>query len=253
MLRTKKKVLIEGTAMTTRFQVNVVLTCTMVGLVTSCQGPTKQADMSWRARGAPPELQTIDERAQQLMAAVADANWPRVHAYVQDINSAWQAYKYPTVVPLTYPRPPEVLLRGPLDGTMFRLRFAAGKQQAREIMKAANEIDAAALKLFEYYLPDAPLDLRRLRMLEGRIVLNATQDQIGPASDTLKEVRNLWARVRPVVGTESSPDAIAKFEDCLLAQQAALNNRDPDALAACARQAVDAMSETLRVPYKKKE
>lgn len=231
--------------MTTRLCLNVVWLSTMAWLVASCHESGQRADLARAVYGAPPELQTIGERAQQLMAAAADDNWPQIHTYVKDINDAWLAYKYPTVAPLAYPRPPAVMLRGPLDGAMFRLKFAHDKGQAQEIMKAAGEIDAAALKLLEYYTPTVPLDLRRLRMLEGQVLLSATQNRIDPASDTLKEVYRVWERVRPEVEARSSADAVGTFEECLAAQQAAVDQRDYKVLTASARQGIDRVNEML--------
>ena len=234
--------------MALRLSVSIVLLCALVGFMTSCAGPEKRADSSATGPGAPPELETIGERAPQIVMAAADGNWPQVRAYVKNICAAWQEYKYPTVAPVSCRRPPAALFRGPLDGAMFRLRYAAGKGQAAETMQAAHEVEAATLKLFEYYAPTTPLDLRRLRMLEGRIVLNAAQDKMSPASDAFDEVRSAWGRVRPTIA-ESRPDALAAFEDSLSAQQAALNKPDLAALAACARQAITAINGMQRLPY----
>lgn len=237
--------------MRTRVLVKVVLLSAMVGLVTSCPHFDKKVNLALVVHSAPPELQTIAERSQQILVAAVDSNWPQVQAYAKDINAAWQQYRGPAVTPLSYPRPPALLLRGPLEGAMFRLRYAVGKGETGETMKAANEIDAAAIQVFEYYAPTIPLDLRRLRMLEGRIMVQAVQNRTDLASDSLKEIRTVWKRLRPTVEAQSSPEAAAAFEDCLLAQQAALDRYDPDALVACARQAFDKTSEALRQSYEK--
>ncbi len=233
--------------MTARVRVIVVLTCMVAGLMTSCESPPKQTVYPpVAAHRVPPELLTIDARAQQLMLAVADNNWPQIHACVKDINDAWLTYKYPTVTSVAYRRPPTVLLRGPLDGSVLRLKFAHGKGQAQGIMVAANEIDAATILLLEYYLPEAPLDLRRLRMLEGRILVNATQNRLAPALAAFEEMRRVWERVRPAVAAEFSEEAVGAFEECLSAQQAALNSRDYEAFAAWARQGMDRVNERVR-------
>jgi len=226
---------------------NMVLLCAMAGLLTSCAGPAERVAPSSAGGGAPPELEMMSERAQQIVLAAADGNWPQVRAYVKDICAAWQEYKYPSLAPVSYRRPPAPLFRGPLDGAMFRLRFAAGKGQAAETMKAAHEVDAAALKLFEYYPATPPLDVRRLRMLEGRVVLNAAQDQMNLASAAFDEVRRAWESVRPTLA-EASPDTLAAFEGNLSAQRTALDQRDRNALAACARQAIATINGMQRLP-----
>jgi len=238
--------------MAVRFRVNVVLTCAMAGLVTSCASSNEKANSSLAVRGAPQELQTIGERAGQIVMAAIDDDWPQVRVCVQDLCNAWQEYKYPTVASSAYPRPPAPLFRGPLDGWMLRLRFAAGKGQAQETMKAAQEVDAAALKLFEYYSPTTALDLRRLRMWEGRVVLNATQDQMDRASDALREARSTWGRVHRTIEAQSGPDTATTFENSLSAQRTAVHKRNPNTLVTGARQAIDAVNETLRSSHEEK-
>lgn len=258
--------------MTTRRCVHAVLLGLLVGLATSCREPPEKA----RARGdepaaalpaarrVPPELQTIGERPPQILRAAADNDWPQVHICVKELNEAWLAYKYPTVAALGYPRPPVVQLRGPLDGAMFRLRFADAQGQAQEIMQAASEVEAASLELFAYYLGGASgnssparakdysssvrandysplLEWRRLRMLEGRLLLHAVAGRLDRAQSTLTEVRTVWEHLRPALETPSQPDVPAQWDDGLAAQQEALNHGDPAALAVCARQALEAL------------
>ena len=106
--------------------------------------------------------------------------------------------------------------------------------------------------LLEYYVSTALLDLRRLRMLEGRIVLNATLDKMNLASDALNEVRGAWERVRPTLAA-SDPDGLATFEDSLSAQRTALDQRDRLALATCARQAIATINGMQGLPYAARE
>ncbi len=237
--------------MIAQWRVNTILLGALAGLVTSCASPEKKADSPSAGASAPPALETIGERAQQIVMATADGNWPQAQACVKDLCAAWQAYRYPTAAPVSYPQPPASLFRGPLEGAMFRLRFAAGKGQATETMKAAQEVDAAALKMFEYYLSTPLLDLRRLRMLEGRIVLHTTQRKMNLASDTFNEVRSAWEGMRPTMA-ELSPDVRAAFEDSLSAQQTALNKYDREALATCARQAIATINGMLQLSSQSK-
>ena len=235
--------------MLARWCVHVILIGAMAGLVTSCAGDKKEPSTSLVLPNTSPALQRIGERAEEIIAAAADDNWPRVFTYVRDIHDAWLDYKQPTIVPLSTPRPPSTLLHGRLDAAMGRLRAAAAARKPKETMRAANDVDAAALELFEYYNPTIPPDLHKLRALQRRIALDAADGKVNVASDTLRKVRSTWSRVRPIVEAKSGATVTTAFESTLAAQQAAINKRNAAELGISARDAMAMLDDMQQLSY----
>jgi hypothetical protein len=241
--------------MLARGSINLVVLCAVAALVTSCgEEEREQAAAGSYAAWVPPErvppaLLRIGERAEDVMAAAADENWPRVLAYVRDISDAWHDYQHPTVAPVSFPRPPATLLYGQMDTAVARLQDAAAARQATGTIRAANDVDAAAAELHEYYHPTIPTDLHRLRALERRIALDAAEGQIDGTGVTLSRARRAWTRVRPVVEVNSSPSAVAALDDMMDSQQVALEARNSDTLGIYARLAIDLIREMERLSY----
>jgi hypothetical protein len=243
--------------MLARWSIRVVILGAMVVWVTSCGEQRRERQVGTTVAGyiAPeaeaPTLQRIGQRAQEIILAAADDNWPRIYAYLAEVRDAWQDYQRPTAVPPSSSRSSGTLLYGRLDAALARLRAAAAAQAKGATMRAANDVDAAALDLFEYYNPAIPSDLHRLRVLEQRVVLDATDGRIDAVAATLKEARDAWRRVRATVTANSSPSVTAAFETNLRAQEAALRRGDSEELAAQARQAMDLIQGMQRLSYEK--
>ncbi len=238
-----------------RWSINLVLWCVMVALVTSCgeERREREAAGSYAAwvppERVPPALLRIGERAEDVMVAAADENWPRVLAYVRDISDAWRDYKNPTVEPVSSPRPPATLLYGQMDTAVARLQDAAAARQVTGTIRAANDVDAAAAELHEYYHPAIPTDLHRLRALERRIALDAAEGRIDGTAVTLSQARRAWTRVRPVVEANSSPSAVAALDHLMASQQVALEARNHETLGIYGRQAIDLIRDMERLSY----
>lgn len=241
--------------MRVRWPISVIVLGVMVMLVTSCgkQQREREAGGSYAAwvspERVPPALLRISERADDVIVAAADENWPRVLGYVRDISDAWRDYKNPTVEPVSLPRPPATLLYGQMDTAVARLQDAAAARHVAGTMRAANDVDAAAAELHEYYHPTIPTDLHRLRALERRIALDAAENKIDGTEVTLSQARSAWTRVRPVVEVNSSPSAVAALDNAMDAQQAALDAGNSETLSLCARQAIDLIRDMERLSY----
>ena len=243
--------------MSARLLFGLVLLGAMTVLVGSCEHEERESrelTETGYAAWVPPEqvpamLVTIGERSEDVIAAAATDDWPRVLACVRDISDAWADYQHPTVEPLTFPRPPATLLYGELSAALARLQDAAAARQALATMRAANDVDAAAADLHEYYHPAVPPDLYRLRALERRIVLDAAESRLATMAGTLDEAYRAWARVRTAVAANSTPNVAATFTDLLDAQQTALDAGNPEAVGHYARQAIDLLRGMVRLTY----
>jgi hypothetical protein len=240
--------------MRARVWISVVLIGATTGLVTSCSPRQKEAGISYAAwvppGNVPPTLREIGETAVEIIdLADADA-WPQVYAHVRDINNAWSDYKHPTVVPPSDPRPPDTLLYGPLDTAMARLRDAAAARNATATMAAANDVNAAASELIEYYNPSVPPGLGRLAVLERRILLDSWDGRIDTAPDTLIEVRRTWERVRPAVVARSSERVAQAFDRSLADQQAAADALESRRLGDYAENALIMLNEMQQLSYR---
>jgi hypothetical protein len=239
--------------MLARLWISVVLLGATAGLVTSCTHRQKEAGISYAAwippGNIPPTLREIGATAVDIIDLAALGAWPQVYAYVRDIDNAWSDYKHPTVVPPSDPRPPDTLLYGRLDTAMARLRDAAAARNATETMTAANDVNAAAFELIEYYNPRVPPGLHRLAVLERKILLDTWDGRIDTAPDTLVEVRRTWERVRPAVVARSSERVAEAFDSNLADQQAALDALASERLGDYAQNALIMLNEMQQLSY----
>ncbi len=239
--------------MLARVWISVVLIGATAGLVTSCCHRPKESGISYAAwippGNVPPALREIGATAVDIIDLAAVGAWPQVYAHVRDIDNAWSDYKHPTVVPPPEPRPPETLLYGPLDTAMARLREAAVARHATDTMAAANDVNAAAFELIEYYNPSVPPGLPRLAVLERKILLDSWDGRIDTAPNTLIEVRRTWERVRPAVVVRSSEKVAQVFDRNLADQQAALDALESQRLGDYAENALIMLNEMEQLSY----
>jgi len=197
----------------------------------------------------PPALQRIGRRAEGIVLAVPKEDWPRVYAYIREIEDTWKDYKQPTVQPPAEPpRYPARLLVRQLDAVLAALKRAAGTRDAARTMKAANDVNAVAVDLFAFYNPTLPPDMNRLAVLERRILLDSADGDLTSASDTLDRVRGAWDRVRTRISGHVGHTVVSEFDRRIADQQAALDANDGDKLSATARQALT-MIDQMQRPY----
>jgi len=142
-----------------RFYISVLLMCTIAGLAASChKNRTEPLGYVSPIEAGQPALQKIGQRAEAIVVTVPTEDWPRVYAYIQEISDAWQDYKHPTVNPSLEPRRlPAGMLVGNLDAAMAALKEGAAARDSARTIKAANDVNAAAVELYAYYSPTIPL------------------------------------------------------------------------------------------------
>jgi len=220
-----------------RFYRNVLLTCVMAVLVASCG---KQSERARAARAAqtdiPPTLQKIAQRAEAIIAIAPTGDWPRIYAYSRDIKDAWLDYKHPTISTWSARfRPPGAIFVQELDAAVAALYDAGAARDPTRTMKAANDISAAALDLFEYYHPTDGPDMRRLAVLQRRVLIDSAAGDLNSASKTLSNLDQMWQRVRPSVETRTDAEVVQALQDNIAAQRAALATGDRAALTASAQ------------------
>lgn len=219
-------------------------------LLTSCASPKKKQFHSTQsvAGGIPPVLLQIDETADQIVAAAGEGDWPRVHADVQQINDAWVDYENPTVQPeLRAPMPEAAMLAGQLNAAIHELMDAANKNDATATMTKANDVSAAAVNLFEYYNPAVPWDLRRVQILEKRILieLSSNPTAFDTVADTLKRAQTTWWKVQPVVLPRAGNEAVSAVGQELDLQKASLEPHDRDILTASIERTLKLVDDIL--------
>ena len=234
----------------------ILLIGLVVGLVSSCTGPEKEEKeagvyyTAWIPPGqVPPALEEIGNLAVNVIDLAGAGAWPQVLAYTGDISDRWNDYKHPTVVPPTYPRRGATLLYGELDAAVSRLREAAATRNTYQTMRAANDVDAAAIELMEYFNPPMPGDLRRLAVLERRILVDCWEGKLDNVSDTLIDVRRAWGRVRPIIVDRAGAEVALAFDDNLADQQAALNGLEAETVGDYAENALLALHEMQQWSY----
>jgi hypothetical protein len=165
----------------------------------------------------------ISERAEAIVVAVPAEDWPRVYAYIKDIENTWQGYKRPTVTPPPEPRAyPAGMLFGDLDAALARLKDGAAVQDAERTLQAAGEVSGAVGALVGFANPTRPSDVHRLAVLEREVLANAARDDLIGVYWNLDSVRRTWDRVRPTVLARADATVVQGFEEVLTAQQAAL-------------------------------
>lgn len=198
----------------------------------------------------PPDLQRIGQRAEGIVLAVPAQDWPRVYAYVKEINDTWGDYKRPTVQPPSEPsRFPAKLMVGQLDAALAALKSAAAARDAGATMKAANDVNAAAVDLFAFYNPSIPPGMHRLAVLERRILLDSADGDLTRTPDTLNRVRTAWDGVRTTVSSHVSNMVVSQFDQHIADQQAALDANDSGRLSATAREALTMIDQMQRLYY----
>jgi hypothetical protein len=232
-----------------RIMIRVFLLVLSAGLLASCATKTDSSDPPPPALAhAPPMLQKIDERAEAIIITVPTADWPRVRAYVRDINDTWQDYKHPTVQPSTISlRPPGTMLERELDAAVGGLRRAAAARNVVGTMEAADEVGICAMDLYQYYRPGIPPALRQLQVLEKRIIIDAATSRLSSASTSVRHLGTTWQQVRPDVLTRGGERTALILDANLTDQRAALDAGDEEALAARAQIALTLIRELQRL------
>jgi len=198
----------------------------------------------------PPSLQRISERAESIIIAIPAQDWPRVYAYIKDIDSTWRDYKNPTVTASTEPRRyPTGMLFGDLDAALTGLKYGAAIKNVPGTIKAAGEVSDAAAVLIGYYNPDRPSGLHRLALHENRIMVEATDGDLAAASRNLENVRIAWNRVRPTILVRTEDVVVRGFDQLIDEQHAAIQTRNLPRLASGARTALQMINDMQQLNY----
>jgi len=222
----------------------------MIGLVASCaERKEPRVALSEQDR-IPPALQRIGQRAEGIVVAVPTENWPRVYAYVREIEDAWKDYKNPTVAPPSEPgRFPARMMVRELDAALAALKRSAAARDATATMRAANDVNAVATDLFQFYNPTLPPQIHSLTVLERRILLDSADGDLSRATGTLINVRKAWGQLRPTISSHVGDKVVSEFDQRIEDQQAALDAKDRDRLSATAKQALTMIDQMERLYY----
>ncbi len=227
----------------------------MTGLAASCSERREEyrAALSEVDR-IPPALQRIGQRAEGIVLVVPTEDWPRVYAYISDIDNAWKDYKRPTVAPSAEAKTfPTALMVEQVDAALAALKRSAATRDTAGTIKAADDLNAAAGDLFAFYNPTLPPDIHTLTVLERRILLDSTGGDLDRAFVTLTRVRHAWSRVRPTISSHVGDQVANGFDQHIADQQAALDAKDSGRLASTAKQALTMIDQMERLYYPEAE
>jgi len=234
-----------------QFYVSVFLMCTIAGFATSChKHSTEPLGYVSPVEAAQPALQRIGQRAEAIVVSVPTEDWPRVYAYIREISDAWQDYKRPTVNPSPEPRRfPASMLVSQLDAAVAALKDASAARDSARTIKAANDVNAAAVELYAFYNPTIPPEINTLQALERQVVKASADGDLDGLSDTLTTVRDTWDRAKPTVSTRVGDQVIRGFDQYIADQQAALAAGNSEELSARAKKALAMLDEMSRLYY----
>lgn len=222
--------------------------CVMIGLPASCA--KSRRNTAAFLEDAPTSLQRIGERAEGIIIAVPAQDWPRVYAYIRDIDNTWRDYKHPTVTGLAVPRRyPTGMLVGDLDAAVAGLKYGAAARDVAETINAAGEVSEAVTTLIGFYNPDRPSALHRLAAHETHIMVQATEGDLAAASANLDNIRIAWDRVRPAVLIRTGDVVVRGFDQLIVEQQAAIQARNLPRLASGAKSALQMINDMQQLNY----
>jgi hypothetical protein len=198
----------------------------------------------------PTSLQVISERAEGIVIAVPAEDWPRVYAYIKDIENTWRDYKHPTTTGAAIPRRfPTGMLFGDLDAALTGLKDEAAVKNVPGTIKAAGNVSGAVATLIGFFNPDRPSALYRLAVNEKLIMIHATDGNLPAASTTLDNVRVAWDRARPAVLDRTEDVVVQGFDRLIAEQQAAIQARNLPRLASGARDALRMLNDMQQLEY----
>ncbi len=230
-----------------RWVVGVSL-CVLTCLLGSCAESKRTA--AALLYDPPTSLQMISERAEGIIVAVPAQDWPRVYAYIKDIDNTWRDYKRPTVTPSPEPRRyPAGMLYGDLDAALAGLKYGAAARDPLETIQAAGDVSGAAAELIGFSNPRRPSGIHRLAVFERRIIIEATEGDLAGVSVTLDRIRNTWGQVRTAVLTRVGDVVAQGFDQLIAEQQAAIQANNPPRLAAGARSALQMINDMQQLEY----
>lgn len=223
------------------------LLCGLLFLLASCENNRRTAI---DPQEPPTALQRISERAEGIMIAVPAEDWPRVYAFVQDIDNTWRDYKNPAMTGIAAPpQYPTGLLLGDLDAAVAGLKYGAAARDAEGTIKAAGEVSGAVAVLIGYYNPDRPSALHRIAMQEKQIMIQATEGDLAAASANLENIRIAWDRARPTVRDRTSDVVVQGFDQLIAEQRAAIQARNLPRLASGAKDALRMINDMQQLEY----
>jgi hypothetical protein len=186
----------------------------------------------------PEPLSTIEVQAEDIMDVAPSADWKGVTADVAAIAKAWQEYQ-PQAANDHVPQAFQDTMAAALD----RLQKASTAKNVEGTMQSANDLSAAVVDLFTAYRPATPSDLGRLDVLERQVVLDAGTKDLDAAANSLAISNAVWARLKDMIVAHNGADVAKRFDNSLVAQQAALDKKDTAALTAEANNSLALVDE----------
>jgi len=223
--------------------------CVLICLLTSCAASRSDRESAALPEDGAPALQVIGERAEGILLAVPAQDWPRVYAYIRDIDSLWQDYKRPTSTTSEPRRFPTGLLFGDLDAAVAGLKWGAAARDSRHTLRAAGDLSGAVAALAGYSNPERPSGIHRLAVLQTQIAMESAEGNLTAASRNFERLRGTWGQVRPTVRTRAGDVVVQGVDQLLAEQQVALQAGNPSWLASSARDTLQMINDLQQLTY----
>jgi hypothetical protein len=194
-------------------------------MLASCATQKRATPTVCSVGDAPPSLLVIDEKAQQILRLAPTGDWSQIEAYIADIDDAWTNYAGTTVIK-PEPGTSTASLDEPVGEAIRVLKEAAANRDASATTKSAGDLDAAAIKLYEYHHAAVSPNLRRLEVLERQILIDLSSDAYASALRTLDCAQEVWHRVQPRIQIQAGYQAAVAMDGQFPVQRTALQVKD---------------------------
>lgn len=176
-----------------------------------------------------PPLQAISEKGEQIVGLVPTGDWPRIYAYIADINDMWVGYTNGAMTPGPQSEPLQptaATLQSRVAAALGGLKDAAATRDPPKTIRTAQDLAGAASDLYEYYHAAIPPEFHRLEVLERQVLFDLSSDGYDSASRVLKEAEEAWQHVQPAILERAGFGATQAIGGELKVQRTAIDDRD---------------------------
>ncbi len=181
----------------------------------------------------PPSLDAILKDADEMVVAAAAGNWSQVDAGMNAIDADWATF---SARPEISQLPQDQM--GAIDDAVHALGVTVKDHESRSTMRGANNLGALLAILAETYHPDLPPQISLLRVGERNLMLDAQDNDMVAADETLAQLQTTWQEIEDRVVANDGAEVAEGFAQAIVRQQAAEKAGDAKALEAEARAAL---------------
>jgi hypothetical protein len=140
---------------------------------------------------APPELETIDSSAGDVLDAATEDDWEGANEALGELSGAWATVS---------PGVPAVLA-AEVSATIDALVAAVAAEDASSAQQAAIDVALAGLDVQLRHRPAPDIDIERIEHWANRILVDAEDDEpLAAIRSDIAIIESIWARASGAVG-----------------------------------------------------